>query len=78
VVARLGAPSLSPAIRALRLGFDTVSCLLVAEDDDSLTVARGSRPSPAPEAGSLSLVDREPWSRALGKPLLWSWSMTNQ
>ena len=76
VVARLGAPSPSRSIRALCLVFDTVTCMLAAEGDDSLSIT--SEPAPASGPSSVSVADEEPWSLALGKPLLWSWSMTNQ
>jgi len=64
-----------PYIRALSLVFDAVSIVLVAEEDDSLSIASEYAD---PELSPVSLGAEKPWSRALGKPLLWSWSMTNQ
>lgn len=64
-----------PYIRALSLVFDAVSIVLVAEDDDSLSIASEYAD---PELSPISLGAEQPWSRALGKPLLWSWSLTNQ
>jgi hypothetical protein len=78
VIARLDDPGQRRSISALSLVFDDVTCLMIAEEDDSLSIASGPDPLLASGAASLSLTAEEPWSFAVGKPLLWSWSMTNQ
>lgn len=63
-------------MEALSLSFGAVTCIVVAEDDDSLTVTSDWTADPA--LSSVSLSAEQPWKAAIGKPLLWSWSMTNQ
>jgi hypothetical protein len=63
--------------QALSMTFGDVSCVVVAEPDDSLRLADASWTA-HPDLSPIDVSNQEPWSRALGKPLLWSWSMTNQ
>lgn len=63
--------------QALAMTFGEVSCVVIAEPDDSLRLADASWTAD-PDLSPIDISDREPWSRALGKPLMWSWSMTNQ
>lgn len=78
VIARLDDPGPRRSIEALSLVFDDVTCVMLAEQDDSLSIASGPDPLLASGAPSLSLSAEDPWCLAVGKPLLWSWSMTNQ
>ncbi len=63
--------------QALSMTFGEVSCVVIAEPDDSLRLADASW-TPDPDLSPIIVGDQEPWSRALGKPLMWSWTMTNQ
>jgi hypothetical protein len=65
-------------VGALTLTFDSVVVVLVAEQDDSLTIADPGGWQPEPDLVPISLAAEEPWRLALGKPLLFTWSMTNQ
>jgi len=79
VIARLDDAGPRASIAALSLVFDDVTCVMSAEAaDDSLSIATGPDPLLVSGAASRSLTAEEPWSLAVGKPLLWSWSMTNQ
>lgn len=61
---------------ALSLTFGRVTCVVVAEQDDSLTVWPVWTADP--DLSPVILSHQEPWSLVLGRPLMWSWSMTNQ
>jgi Family of unknown function (DUF6334) len=66
-------------VHALTMSFDDIAVVLIAEPvDDSLTIADGSEWRPDPDTVSIPLNESDPWRLALGKPLFWSWSMTDQ
>jgi hypothetical protein len=63
--------------QALAMRFGDASCVVIAEPDDSLRLADASW-TPDADLSPIIVSDQEPWRGALGKPLMWSWSMTNQ
>lgn len=46
--------------------------------DDSLVLCEASEWQPDPDLVHVSMTDEEPWCAAVGKPIIWSWSMVNQ
>jgi len=71
-------PSPVVHVGALSLTFDSGVVVLIAEADASLTISDPAGWQPDPGLVPISLDVKEPWNLALGKPLLWTWSMTNQ
>ena len=63
---------------ALRLHFDNSSVEIDCDADDSLTITNCEDSELEDGETVVSLSHDEFWSSALGKPLLWVWSMVNQ
>ncbi len=63
---------------AVQFEFENHVVVLAAQDDDTLQVIESSRHIDEVRVDSRNLSKLSPWNRALGKPLLWSWRMTNQ
>ena len=62
-----------PPIMAVELQFDMPTIVLSAiADDDTIAVTAGS--SSGPSRQTLNA----PWTSCIGKPLQWTWLMTNQ
>ena len=57
--------------------FEKDSFYVVAREDDSFALQYGDWRH-SPELIPISLVDKQPWSLAIGCPLLWSWMLYNQ
>ncbi len=76
------APPIARHPTTLTLDFDGVQVAFVACEDDSIAVCAAAD-APAEDEDeydveTVDLTDEEPWRAAVGKPLMWTWSMTNQ
>jgi Family of unknown function (DUF6334) len=75
------APPAARHPRTLTLDFDGVRVVFVACVDDSIAVcaaADAQAPEDDEHVDHVDLTDEAPWRAAVGKPLMWTWSMTNQ
>ncbi|REJ65138.1 MAG: hypothetical protein DWQ31_19195 [Planctomycetota bacterium] len=63
---------------AVRLKFDDEIVVLTAEEDDTIGVFGPSWRRDSEDVELRGLSGTPPWTSAIGKPLLWSWTMTNQ
>ena len=62
-----------PPIMAVELQFDTLTISFSAvADDDTIAVSSGSYSGPSRQ------TINAPWTSCIGKPLQWTWLMTNQ
>jgi Family of unknown function (DUF6334) len=64
----------------LTLDFEGVQIVFVARSDDSLAVCDLTdveAPEAEDDVETVDLTDEDPWRAAVGKPLMWAWSMTN-
>ena len=74
----VGAPGLDDLV-ALDLHFGGRHVLLSADaEDDTLVVGRDPKSSGGAGRQWTPLHQNDPWKEAVGKPLLWTWLMTNQ
>lgn len=67
----------TPLLCAIAFCFDGLRLYIVAQEDDSLELYSGDW-CPDSKWAVVSLIERQPWSSAKGKPLLWSWILFNQ
>jgi hypothetical protein len=68
-----------PGYSQITLEFERSSIQLSTDEADGLvTEARSTRSPDADGMPARDLSLQAPWSSAVGKPLLWFWSMTNQ
>jgi len=67
------------ALGVLQLQFDKESVYLAVEgDDDTLIVGVCPRWINDADLVGHNLSNQEPWRKAIGKPLLWSWTMIDR
>jgi Family of unknown function (DUF6334) len=82
VTARVtAAPPAARHPRTLTLDFDGVQVVFAACADDSIAVCTTSDAQALEDdeaVETVDLTDAEPWRAAVGRPLMWTWSMTNQ
>jgi hypothetical protein len=63
---------------AVRLRFEREVVVLTANDDDSIGVFDASWKCSEEGVDLHDLSDLRPWNCVVDKPLLWSWTLTNQ
>ncbi|MCG8424016.1 MAG: DUF6334 family protein [Proteobacteria bacterium] len=67
-----------PVFVALSLVFEEGEVLVAVEEDDSLFIGDEKMLRTDPATRSVALSAMAPWNGAIGLPLLWSWTLTNQ
>ena len=75
VVSQTDEPSDQAMLLAIVLAFETCRVAVVAQADDSIDIRSAEG---LVEACDIDLSAVSPWNQAIGKPLMWSWTMTNQ
>ncbi len=72
------AESHKPMLTAIRFQFESRLIELRCDDDDAIKLSECSETKVRETETIISLSAELPWARAISKPILWVWSMTNQ